>query len=549
MLLCRPQRPRRRRRSKHDKETPQRTQHATTISSTVGMLSLFRQNSRSRYSTSPSETCSDESDEIPLLQSHRKDDLARRQRRQILENGLLQAVQTGDIAQARVFLRQGESGLTGSTELNGQNLLYIAVRQRNGLHNTEMIQLLLHHGADVNAVTQDGQHTALHVACRMNEINTVNVLLAAGAHVNARNATGTTPLYWAAKLGFPELAQLLLDKGARIQQPFSPSPLEVAHHTVLPLLRKATFWGLVLTKQGFRSHDEWLGRLVAAIETTSQAQILNLLLKLSHAQGFVTKKQAQMWMQQSLEKLLGSTSASNEPEPPGWRALVHDCRQEGLLSPMALSHAPQKTLTSPRLLHNCVQQITLGLAFLEELKIALTQNPVHLAALDGSADALYKHLLLFCRALLRIEAARAARLPHLTETCGMEVAARAVVLVLQLAQMGRNCPTLTAVWGHLHWLNQSKPIEGMLLSVPAARRAMARGQGLGRNVLHNLDEEHVYVPLSHATADVGVLLGVVTTLLEHGVVHPLNAWGAATSEKRQEEKDELEPIVILSRER
>lgn len=579
VLVCRPPRRRRRpRRSKWDKEEGHQpiiaattasttTGTVTTASSTIGPVSLLKRNvprkdkkSYHNNNRTTSDTSSNNNDdEIPLLKSHKKHDLARKQRRQDLENSLIQAIQTGNVAQARTCLRQGKSSMAATTECNGRPLLYLAVRNNNSNSNnqsnnttTEMIQLLLHHGAPVNAVTAEGQHSALHATCfsTTTQVAAAKLLLAAGADVNARNAAGTTPLYWAAKLGHAPMVQLLLDKGACLQLPFAPSPFDVAHERVLPLLRKATFWGLVLTRHGFGTPIQWFGRIVVAVETLSQAQILALILKLGMVQGLVSNKQVQGWMKRAMEKLSGSYASASEPEPPGWRALVHDCRKEGLLGPKALPHVKITTTTSPTLLHNQVHQITLGLAFLEELNIALTQNPVHLAALDGSSGALYKHLLLFCRALLRTQAAREAGLPHLTETCAMEVTARAVVLVLQLAQMGRHCPTLTAVWGHLHWLDQGQPVETMLLAAPAARRAMTRGKVLGQKVLEHLEEESVYVRLGQATTDVGVLLGVVTTMLEHGVVLQQARASFVESKRRdgdeEEEKHDPDPVVVIT---
>jgi ankyrin repeat protein len=63
----------------------------------------------------------------------------------------------------------------------------------------EAIQLLLDHGADVNAQSEDGW-TALHTAASYGEVQAVEVLLKRGADPHTRTKSGKTPFQLASSL-------------------------------------------------------------------------------------------------------------------------------------------------------------------------------------------------------------------------------------------------------------------------------------------------------------------------------------------------------------
>src|SRR5215468_11113657 len=81
--------------------------------------------------------------------------------------------------------------------------------------NLDVIQLLLSHGANVNAVDSDGE-TALHYAARADSasVEIVRILLQKGADVNVRDHDGTTALMKVIQKERPELALLLLEHNA-----------------------------------------------------------------------------------------------------------------------------------------------------------------------------------------------------------------------------------------------------------------------------------------------------------------------------------------------
>ncbi|HEY4870175.1 MAG TPA: ankyrin repeat domain-containing protein, partial [Candidatus Dormibacteraeota bacterium] len=72
--------------------------------------------------------------------------------------------------------------------------------------------------ADVNAREVDGT-TALHWAVRTNDVETAEMLLAAGAHANVANRYGVTPLWLAATNGNAVIVEALLKAGADANAP------------------------------------------------------------------------------------------------------------------------------------------------------------------------------------------------------------------------------------------------------------------------------------------------------------------------------------------
>jgi ankyrin repeat protein len=98
----------------------------------------------------------------------------------------------------------------------------------NGNRNAEVVRLLLEHGADVNAVSVDvldtakngplalGYFTPLLFAAPFGNFETVELLVGAGANVNAKDVRGMTPLELALATDRPDprIIRLLLAKGA-----------------------------------------------------------------------------------------------------------------------------------------------------------------------------------------------------------------------------------------------------------------------------------------------------------------------------------------------
>lgn len=103
--------------------------------------------------------------------------------------------------------------------LGGASPLELAV----SLGDVPIAELLISAGADIDARNRDGG-TALHVAAFSEQRETVALLLGEGADPNARDARGATPLHMAAgcdcdedEIGKTAVAKLLIQYGASVE--------------------------------------------------------------------------------------------------------------------------------------------------------------------------------------------------------------------------------------------------------------------------------------------------------------------------------------------
>ena len=75
--------------------------------------------------------------------------------------------------------------------------------------------LLLDHGADLNAIEEEYQSTPLGLAARWGQVEMVEFLIREGADPNISGAPWSTPLSWSRKKGHTAIESLLTDAGAK----------------------------------------------------------------------------------------------------------------------------------------------------------------------------------------------------------------------------------------------------------------------------------------------------------------------------------------------
>jgi ankyrin repeat protein len=119
------------------------------------------------------------------------------------------AARRGDLIAVRALLAQGAD--VNAARADGMTALHWAADRADA----GMVEVLLHAGASVRAITRNGNYTALHLASRVGQATAVKALLEAGSDPEAQTSSGgAKPLHFAALSGDVATVNALLDKGA-----------------------------------------------------------------------------------------------------------------------------------------------------------------------------------------------------------------------------------------------------------------------------------------------------------------------------------------------
>ncbi|XP_041788430.1 ankyrin repeat domain-containing protein 27-like [Anopheles merus] len=119
--------------------------------------------------------------------------------------------------------------------VDGRNWTALHYAAANGHQN--LLLLLLHAGININSTSNDA-HTSLHLACLNGHSGCVKALLYFSEHmriyvdVNAATELGHTPLHYAAKWGFLDIVETLLEYAAQVDvtNKLGATPLRYAHN-------------------------------------------------------------------------------------------------------------------------------------------------------------------------------------------------------------------------------------------------------------------------------------------------------------------------------
>ncbi len=118
------------------------------------------------------------------------------------------AVRANDAERLTVLLEAGQA--VDESDFMLGTPLHVAVAQGS----VPMARILISHGADLDAPSEDRGTTAVHMAANFGDLEMLNLLLDDGADIEAQDQTGQTPLFLAAMTNHPEAVRVLLDRGA-----------------------------------------------------------------------------------------------------------------------------------------------------------------------------------------------------------------------------------------------------------------------------------------------------------------------------------------------
>jgi hypothetical protein len=146
---------------------------------------------------------------------------------------IFEAAKRGDLWAVEHYLRKYPDSYASTDESGYTPLHWAAIRG-----NWEPFEVLLEAGAPVNAVGADGG-TPLHWACHHDRPDMIRLLLDAGADHSISNRWGRTPLHVAARRGCGQVVTLLLSRGA------DPNAITNEGWTPLHVAYKAGHLGIV----------------------------------------------------------------------------------------------------------------------------------------------------------------------------------------------------------------------------------------------------------------------------------------------------------------
>ena len=153
-----------------------------------------------------------ETEDLELIDFCLDAELNINQKNKIGERPLHIALSAGDVdAVKRLVAAGADPSLWFVSGDEKYNLFHIAI----GFGNNEVIKAILESPLlKINAVTGDGQKSALHLAAEMGNSRAIGLLAATRADLNVTDKNGDTPLHLAVRSGSLEAARALIEAGA-----------------------------------------------------------------------------------------------------------------------------------------------------------------------------------------------------------------------------------------------------------------------------------------------------------------------------------------------
>lgn len=148
--------------------------------------------------------------------------------RKLIETGDVDAVQSALESDRELANRTVVWGLERECKSDPLHFVCDCVAEEwiNDEQAAELARVLLAHGATVDGTS--GRETPLLGATSFGAEQVANVLIEAGANVEATSVFGAAPLHWAAYMGLPSTVEMLIRAGATLEarcKEFGATPL------------------------------------------------------------------------------------------------------------------------------------------------------------------------------------------------------------------------------------------------------------------------------------------------------------------------------------
>jgi ankyrin repeat protein len=90
---------------------------------------------------------------------------------------------------------------------------FLPVHLAVSLGDTEVVQIIMNNGSDVNLNQKDGYGNApIHIAVKLNNIELVEVLLSYGADINCKRSNGSTIIHELVRLNNKKMFEMITEK-------------------------------------------------------------------------------------------------------------------------------------------------------------------------------------------------------------------------------------------------------------------------------------------------------------------------------------------------
>ncbi|MGA2597248.1 MAG: ankyrin repeat domain-containing protein [Bryobacteraceae bacterium] len=153
---------------------------------------------------------------------------------------LHEASAQGNLAMVELLLRLGAD--QNAQDGGGHTPLYCLANEFRTTGGGDVVRVLAQRGANIDAHDGVKHCTALHMAARRGNLEIAEALLDCGARIDARDSLGDTPLRRAVNCGRIQVAALLLSRGADVHSKGNKglTPLQAARTSAMKqLLRSA----------------------------------------------------------------------------------------------------------------------------------------------------------------------------------------------------------------------------------------------------------------------------------------------------------------------